>query len=145
MGKENLLSNVELPFFKILFNNSLFSEIEINKLHNFLEDIGLSEQDLNTYKELQNTDVSLIDREKVKSYHDNIRELFMTRKCFILAVIIKSIEFNEFINMIKIDSKSKEFTILEYVYEYIYFGLLSMVTNFETQRVSKGIFDIIKK
>lgn len=145
MWKENLLSNVELPFFKILFNNSLFSEIEINKLHNFLEDIWLSEQDLNTYKELQNTDVSLIDREKVKSYHDNIRELFMTRKCFILAVIIKSIEFNEFINMIKIDSKSKEFTILEYVYEYIYFWLLSMVTNFETQRVSKWIFDIIKK
>jgi len=145
MAKLELLWDVELPFFKILFNNGNFSVLEFKKLHDFLKNIWLTDEDLDTYTQLKKMDISTIDREKVKMYNDKIRELFITKKFFIISTINKTADFNDFISQLNIKLSVDRNRILEIVFEYIYLSLMSLVTNYETQRVAKWIFDIVKK
>lgn len=145
MAKLELLWQVDLPFFKVLFNNTNISLIELNKLHIFLKDIWFDDEILDTYQELKKIDTSNIDREKVRLYHDKVRELFMTKKYFIISSIKKTDVFNDFISQLNLKLSVDKNRILEIIFEYIYFSLLSLVTNYETQRVSKWIFDLTKK
>gem|GEM_PF-6886860 len=82
-------------------------------------------------------DISTIDREKVKMYNDKIRELFITKKFFIISTINKTADFNDFISQLNIKLSVDRNRILEIVFEYIYLSLMSLVTNYETQRVAK--------
>ena len=102
MAKLELLWDVELPFFKMLFNNGNFSVLEFKKLHDFLKNIWLTDEDLDTYTQLKKMDISTIDREKVKMYNDKIRELFITKKFFIISTINKTADFNDFISQLNI-------------------------------------------
>ena len=90
MAKLELLWNVELPLFKILFNNDLFSAIEVKKLDDFLLEIWLNDEDLSTYKDLQKIDTSDIDRDRVNSYQNNIIDLFANKREFIKSTISKT-------------------------------------------------------
>ncbi|MDD3144695.1 MAG: hypothetical protein PHV23_01130 [Candidatus Gracilibacteria bacterium] len=145
MSEKLQLGNVELPLFKILFNNDLFSSIEVSKLDVFLIEIGLTQEDIATYKQLQKMDILNIDIKKVKLYNDHVLELFSTMKSYILFTISESDVFKDLlINLNKkiIVDKNK---VLEIIFQYIKFGLLSLVTNYETQRISNGIFNIVNK
>jgi len=142
---QDLPWNIELPFLKILFNNDLFSAIEVQKLDIFLQDIWLSPEDLETYKQLQKIDLTSIDREKVRIYEAKIMELFATKKLFIISIINKTDVFIELFKQLNFKLSVDKNRILEIIYEYIRFWLLGLVTNYETQRVSKWIFDIVKK
>lgn len=145
MAKLELLWNVELPLFKILFNNDLFSAIEVKKLDDFLLEIWLNDEDLSTYKDLQKIDTSNIDRARVNSYQNNIIDLFSNKKEFIKSTISKTEVFKSLTSNLRKKISVDNEKNLEIIYIYIRFGLLSLVTNFETQRVAKWIFDIVKK
>lgn len=145
MAKLELLWKVDLPFFKVLFTNSNISLLELNKLHDFLKDIWFDDETLDTYHELKKIDITNIDREKVKKYNDKVIALFATRKYFIISLINKTDVFNDFISQLNIKLSVDKNRILEIIFEYIYLSLISLVTNYETQRVAKWIFDIVKK
>lgn len=145
MAKLELLWKVDLPFFKVLFTNSNISLLELNKLHDFLKDIWFDDETLVTYHELKKIDITNIDREKVKKYNDKVIALFATRKYFIISLINKTDVFNDFISQLNIKLSVDKNRILEIIFEYIYLSLISLVTNYETQRVAKWIFDIVKK
>lgn len=145
MAKLELLWNVELPLFKILFNNDLFSAIEVKKLDDFLLEIWLNDEDLSKYKELQQIDTSGIDRDRVNSYQNNIIDLFANKKEFIKSTISKTEVFKSLTSNLRKKISVDNEKNLEIIYIYIRFGLLSLVTNYETQRVAKWIFDIVKK
>lgn len=145
MSEKLQLWNVELPLFKILFNNDLFSSIEVSKLDVFLIEIWLTQEDIATYKQLQKMDILNIDIKKVKLYNDHVLELFSTMKSYILFTISESDVFKDLlINLNKkiIVDKNK---VLEIIFQYIKFWLLSLVTNYETQRISNWIFNIVNK
>ncbi len=145
MAKLELLWKVDLPFFKVLFTNSNISLLELNKLHDFLKDIWFDDETLDTYHELKKIDITNIDREKVKKYNDKVIALFATRKYFIISLINKTDVFNDFISQLNIKLSVDKTRILEIIFEYIYLSLMTLVTNYETQRVAKWIFDIVKK
>lgn len=145
MKKLKLLWNIELPLFKILFNNDLFSSIEVKKLKDFLIDIWLTNDDLDTYEKLQKIDTSDVDRSKVNDYQNHVIDLFASKKDFIKDVISKTEVFKEMFAHLRKKLSVENEKILDIIFLYIRFGMLSLVTNYETSRVAKWIFNIVKK
>lgn len=144
MSNPETLWPVESTLFKIFFGESFFLLIEEEDLNNFLSEIWLDSEDIYTCKILQKNNISNIDREKVKKYNDKVIDVFQNRKK-IIANISKTNIFEVLREQLNEKLRVNKERLSEIIFEYIRYSLLSLVVNYEVQRISKSIFDIQKK